>query len=59
VKKIPNLLVIPPGIFHGWMSLEDDTQLISTANDMHKSDNPDRIIIPQDSFGDVWSMKFK
>ncbi len=27
----PRLLVVPPGIYHGWMSLEDDTIMISTA----------------------------
>lgn len=54
-ERNPNLLVVPPGTFHGWMSLEDDTQLISTANEVYKSDNPDKIIIPHDSFGDVWS----
>ena len=52
----PNLLVVPPEIFHGWMSLEDDTQLVSTANEVYKSDSPDKIIIPQDSFGDVWNI---
>lgn len=58
-ERTPSLLVVPPGIFHGWMSLEDDTQLISAENDSHKPDDPDKITIPYDSFGDVWSIKFK
>ena len=29
----PQLLVVPPGVFHGWMSLEDHTRLVSIARD--------------------------
>ena len=31
-SRNPSILVVPPGIYHGWMSLEDDTQMISTAS---------------------------
>jgi dTDP-4-dehydrorhamnose 3,5-epimerase len=53
----PSLLVIPPGVYHGWMSLEDDTQMISTASDIYNRAKPDEVRIPPDSFGDVWSVK--
>jgi dTDP-4-dehydrorhamnose 3,5-epimerase len=53
----PSLLVIPPGVYHGWMSLEDDTQMISTASDVYNREKPDEVRIPPDSFGDVWSVK--
>lgn len=53
----PSLLVIPPGVYHGWMSLEDDTQMISTASDVYNRAKPDEVRIPPDSFGDVWSVK--
>lgn len=53
----PSLLVVPPGVYHGWMSLEDDTQLISTASEIYNRENPDEVRIPPDSFGDVWAVK--
>ena len=53
----PSLLVVPPGVYHGWMSLEDDTQMISTASDVYNRAKPDEVRIPPDSFGDVWSVK--
>jgi dTDP-4-dehydrorhamnose 3,5-epimerase len=56
-SRNPGLLVVPPGVFHGWMSLEDDTQMISTASDVYNREKPDEVRIPPDSFGDVWSIK--
>lgn len=53
----PSLLVVPPGVFHGWMSLEDDTQMLSTASDVYNRAKPDEVRIPPDSFGDAWSVK--
>ena len=51
------LLVVPPGVYHGWMSLEDDTQMISTASEVYNAEKPDEVRIPPDSFGDAWSVK--
>ena len=56
-QRNPALLVVPPGVYHGWMSLEDDTQMISTASEVYRRDNPDEVRIPPDSFGDVWTVK--
>jgi len=56
-EKNPSLLVVPPGVYHGWMSLEDDTQLVSIASELYNRENPDEIRIPPDSFGDVWTVK--
>ena len=53
----PRLIVIPPGVYHGWMSLEDDTQMISTASHTYDHENPDEVRIPPDSFGDIWTVK--
>lgn len=53
----PALIAIPPGVFHGWMSLEDDTQLISIASDVYNRVKPDEVRIPPDSFGEVWTVK--
>ncbi len=50
-------IVVPPGVFHGWMALADDTQLISTASEVYNAQSPDEVRIPPDSYGDVWSVK--
>ena len=56
-ERNPTLIVVPPGVYHGWMSLEDDTQLISTASEVYHRERPDETRIPPDSFGDVWTVK--
>jgi dTDP-4-dehydrorhamnose 3,5-epimerase len=55
----PAVLAVPPGVFHGWMSLEDDTQLISTASEVYNREKPDEVRVPYDSFGYDWSVKYK
>ncbi|HOW27493.1 MAG TPA: dTDP-4-dehydrorhamnose 3,5-epimerase family protein [Elusimicrobiota bacterium] len=55
--KKHSLLVIPPGVFHGWMSLEDDTQMISTASEVYNRQKPDEVRIAPDSFGDLWTVR--
>lgn len=55
--RIPRLLVLPPGIHHGWMSLEDNTQMICTTSHPYNRESPDEVRIPADSYGDVWSVK--
>ena len=50
-------IVIPPGVYHGWMSLEDDTQMISVASEYYNSAEPDEVRIPADSFGNVWEIE--
>lgn len=58
-ERKPQLLVVPPGVYHGWMSLEDDTQMISVASEVYNREKPDEERIPYDSFGYNWSIKFK
>lgn len=53
----PRLIVVPPGVYHGWMSLEDNTLMVSTASHTYNRANPDEVRIPPDSFGDVWTVK--
>lgn len=53
----PRLLVVPPGVYHGWMSLEDDTQMVSTASHTYNREKPDEIRIAPDAFGDVWTVR--
>jgi dTDP-4-dehydrorhamnose 3,5-epimerase len=56
-ERNPSLLFVPPGVYHGWMSLEDGTQMVSIANDPYNPKAPDEKRIPPDSFGDVWTVK--
>jgi dTDP-4-dehydrorhamnose 3,5-epimerase len=53
----PRLIAVPPGVYHGWMSLEDDTQMISLASHTYDREKPDEVRISPDSFGDVWTVK--
>jgi dTDP-4-dehydrorhamnose 3,5-epimerase len=53
----PSLLVVPPGVYHGWMALEDDTQLISTASEVYNRLSPDEVRVPPDSFNYDWSVR--
>jgi dTDP-4-dehydrorhamnose 3,5-epimerase len=53
----PSLIVVPPGVFHGWMALEDNTLLISTASEVYNRLNPDEVRVPPDSFGYEWEVK--
>ena len=43
----PRLIVVPPGVYHGWMSLEDDTQMVSTASHVYNHAKPDEVRIPR------------
>lgn len=56
-QRNPTVLIVPPGVYHGWMSLEDDTQMISTASEVYNREKPDEYRIPPDSFGDLWTVK--
>ncbi|RJP73552.1 MAG: dTDP-4-dehydrorhamnose 3,5-epimerase [Candidatus Abyssobacteria bacterium SURF_17] len=56
-QRNPALLVVPPGVFHGWMSLEDDTQMISTASEVYNRQKPDEVRVPPDSFGYRWEVQ--
>jgi len=53
----PSLIAVPPGVYHGWMSLEDDTHLISVASEVYNREKPDEVRISPDSFGDVWTVR--
>ncbi|MGH8103560.1 MAG: dTDP-4-dehydrorhamnose 3,5-epimerase family protein [bacterium] len=53
----PGLIAVPPGVYHGWMALEDDTQMVSIGSEVYNREKPDETRIPPDSFGDVWTVK--
>jgi len=58
--RTPKLLVVPPTIWHGWMSLEQNTILCSTGSEIYNKKNPDEERISWDVLGkDVWDIQFK
>jgi len=56
-ERALKLIIVPPGIFHGWVSLEDGTMLMTINSELLNRENPDETRIPPDSFGDVWAVK--
>ncbi len=53
----PTLVAVPPGVYHGWMALEDDTQLVSIASEVYNREHPDEVRVPPDSFNYIWEVK--
>ena len=59
-ERKPQLLIVPSGWYHGWMSLEDNTTMISTSNREYNKDNPDEHRISPYVLGeDIWKVKAK
>jgi len=56
-EKAPKIVIIPPGVYHGWMSLEDDTIMVSIGSEVYDKEKPDEIRVSPDSFGDIWIIK--
>jgi dTDP-4-dehydrorhamnose 3,5-epimerase len=62
--RSPKLLVVPPGIYHGWMSLEPDTIMVSTASQEYSHERPDEYRVPPNNFDALvgenpWEIKGK
>ncbi len=56
----PQLLVIPPEVYHGWKSLTDNTHLLNIVTEPFHTDDPDDHRISWDSFGeDIWQVKHR
>ena len=56
-EKAPKIVIIPSGVYHGWMSLEDDTIMVSIGSEVYDKEKPDEIRVSPDSFGDIWTIK--
>lgn len=56
-ERKPSLLVVPPGIWHGWMALEDETMVVATGSEVYNQEQPDEKRVPPDLFGDVWTVR--
>jgi len=54
----PKLLTVPPGTFHGWMALDDDTTLLCVGSEVYVREAPDEERIDAWAFGaEVWEVK--
>jgi dTDP-4-dehydrorhamnose 3,5-epimerase len=51
--KSPKLVVVPPGVYHGWMSLEPDTIMVSTASHEYNREKPDEYRVPPNNFDEL------
>ncbi|MFP4497416.1 MAG: dTDP-4-dehydrorhamnose 3,5-epimerase family protein [Vulcanimicrobiota bacterium] len=58
-RQNPMLITVPPGVYHGFMSLEDDTQLISISSEVYNRKEPDKVLAPPNSFGFDWEISAK
>lgn len=56
-SRKPNLVVIPPGYAHGWMSLEDRTILVCGSTSTLKESLKDDQRFDPHKWGDLWTIK--
>lgn len=57
-SKNPSILIVPPGYFHGWISLEENTILIGMSNKSLEESLKDDVRIDPFTFGkEVWEVK--
>jgi dTDP-4-dehydrorhamnose 3,5-epimerase len=62
--RSPKLVVVPPGVYHGWMSLEPDTIMVSTASHEYVQEKPDEVRVSPHEFDSLigahpWEIKGK
>jgi len=58
----PACITVPPGVWHGWMALSDDTQLVSVASKSHDPNKLDEERVPPEFFNYMkrfWEVDFK
>ena len=53
----PSVLIVPTGVYTGWMSLEDGTVVIGISSEKFDKDNPDDERLDPYAYGDVWKVK--
>ena len=55
----PVVLHVPPGVWHGWMSLEPNTILLSIASEPYDPERPDEERVSPEKFGARWEVEAK
>jgi len=53
----PSVLVIPTGVYTGWVSLSENTVVLGISSESFDKNNPDDERADPNSFGDVWNVK--
>jgi len=54
----PTLLVVQPGVAHGWKSLRDGTILLSVASELYNREHPDEVRFAWDALGkEIWETR--
>ena len=53
----PSVLVVPTGIYTGWMSLDDKTVIIGISSEPFDKNKPDDERLDPFTYGDVWEIK--
>lgn len=58
-ERNPSILVVPPGVYHGHLALEDDTQLIAICSHEYNRENPDEERVPYNYFDYDWEVTYR
>ena len=53
----PTVLVVPTGVYTGWVSLSENTVILGISSEPFDKNNPDDERTDPYSFGDVWKVK--
>ncbi len=53
----PSVLIIPTGVYTGWMSLNEDTVVLGISSEPFDQNNPDDERLDPYAYGDVWKVK--
>ena len=53
----PSVLVVPTGVYTGWMSLQDNTVVIGISSEIFDKDHPDDERLDPHAYSDVWKVK--
>lgn len=59
-SRKPTTIIVPPGVYHGWVALTDDTELISIATECYNREKPDEHRVSPWVLGpEVWQVEAK
>ncbi len=53
----PTVLIIPTGVYTGWMSLDDNTVVLGISSKVFDKNNPDDERLDPYTYGNVWEVK--
>ena len=53
------LLIIPPMVWHGQMSLSEVTYLLNLPTEVYNRENPDELRKPVEELEDIWTVRWR